>query len=370
MQSDPTYDFQIDQFDRRWTTGGRFERWLIDKASLTVNVGTEFRYDDIGNVGVDHDSGGVFVESISRNQIKETSIAAFSEATWSLTEALRLVGGLRADVYDYNVVAKTESSFAGNKTDNQVSPKLGIAYTLNKDVELYGNWGRGFHSNDARGVVNSAVTIPGLSPGTGYEIGARFEVAALKVTTAYWWLDLDSELVFVGDSNSVQPRGASRRNGYELTLFWRPIDWLGIDAVYTGSEGRYVDNPDGLHIEGSVEQAGEFGVQAVKDRWEGSLKVRYLGPYALTADGLHRARPETTISLRGAYRFRKTMLYAELFNVAGAAGKDVVYWYQAHVPGLDPGDASSADVDCETTDCRVGRAQEPRTLRVGLKVSF
>ena len=205
MQSDPTYDFQIEQFDRRWTTGGRYERWLVDKSNLTVNIGAELRYDDIGNVGVDHDDAAVFVENVSRNSIKETSIGVFSEATWSLTDSLRVVGGLRGDVYDFNVVAKTPGSFAGNQTDSQFSPKLGVAYTLNKDVELYGNWGRGFHSNDARGVVNSAVTIPGLSPGTGYEVGARFEIAALKVTTAYWWLDLDSELIFVGDSNSVEP---------------------------------------------------------------------------------------------------------------------------------------------------------------------
>ena len=29
-----------------------------------------------------------------------------------------------------------------------------MAWKLGEQVELYGNWGRGFHSNDARGVVN------------------------------------------------------------------------------------------------------------------------------------------------------------------------------------------------------------------------
>jgi len=74
--------------------------------------------------------------------------------------------------------------------------------------------------------VNTTAPVPELSPGTGYEAGARFELGGVKLTTAYWWLDLDSELIFVGDSNSVQPKGASRRDGYELTLFWKPIDWL------------------------------------------------------------------------------------------------------------------------------------------------
>src|SRR5690606_40289998 len=89
-------------------------------------------------------------------------------------------------------------------------------------VELYANWGRGFHSNDARGVVNSVDPVPGLAPGEGYEAGARFDIGPVKITSSYWWLNLDSELIFVGDSNSVEPKGGSRRDGYELTLFYRP----------------------------------------------------------------------------------------------------------------------------------------------------
>ena len=64
MQSDPTYDFQINQFDRRWTTGGRYNRTVIQTMSLELNVGGDFRYDDIGNVGVDHWNQGQFVENI------------------------------------------------------------------------------------------------------------------------------------------------------------------------------------------------------------------------------------------------------------------------------------------------------------------
>src|SRR5690606_24394854 len=127
----------------------------------------------------------------------------------------------------------------------------------------------------------------------GYEAGARFEIGDIKLTAAYWWLGQDSELIFVGDSNSVEPKGASEREGYEVTVFWRPADWLGIDAVYTGSNASYVDNPDGAHIEQAVEHAGQLGVSAVRERWEASLRLRYLGPYALTADNAHRGSGET-----------------------------------------------------------------------------
>jgi len=370
MQSNPTYDFQINQFDKRWTLGGRYERTVVESDHVELNVGGELRYDDISNVGVDHFNAGQFIENIAQNAIDESSLGAFAEATLSPTDKLRFLLGLRGDTYDFDVTAKTSGSSAGHKSDSRVSPKVGLAYAINRDVELYANWGRGFHSNDARGVVNTVSPIPGLSVGTGYEAGARFELGALRLTSAYWWLNLDSELIFVGDSNSVEPRGGSRREGYELTAFWRPTDWLGIDAVYTGSKARYVDNPDGPYIEGSVENAGQLGISAVKDRWEASVRVRYLGPYAMTPDNTQRASPETSVSLRGAYTVGRATWYAELLNVLDEHGKDIVYWYPAYVAGLDPPGLTSGDIDCSVVNCRMSRAEEPRTLRVGVKFAF
>jgi len=370
MQSNPTYDFQINQFDERWTLGGRYTHDILMTDSATVTVGGEFRYDDIGDVGLDELDAGQFVANISHNAIQETSLGAFVEASWSATDRLRLLGGLRGDAYDFDSTAKTPGSFEGHATDSRVSPKAGVAYTLTDSIELYGNWGEGFHSNDARGVVNPDDPLAGLAPGTGYEAGARFEIGAVNLTTNYWWLNLDSELIFVGDSNSVEPRGASRREGYEIAGFWKPTDWLGLDAVYTGSRARYVDNPDGSHIEGSLEHAGQFGISAIRERWEASLRVRYLGEYALTPDNLHRAEAETSVGIRGAYTTGRATWYAEVINLLDADGKDIVYWYEAYVDGLDPPGLSSEDIDCEITNCRMSRAEEPRTLRVGVKFEF
>lgn len=90
----------------------------------------------------------------------------------------------------------------------------------------------------------------------------------------------------------------------------------------------------------------------------------------MTADNAQRANAETTVSMRGAYTLGNRTFYAEVINIFDNDGKDIVYWYEAYAPGFDPPGLSSADIDCSVTNCRVSRAQEPRTLRVGLKWAF
>ena len=384
MTSDPTYEAQINQFDKRTTIGGRYDSNIISKAGFELDWGAELRHDEIGPVGLDEFDVGQLVANISDNDITETSYGVFAEARFIPTDDLRIMLGVRGDYFDFDATANqpgtinddSPGTVSGSNSDSRVSPKLGLAYTLTNDIELYANWGKGFHSNDARGVVNSADPIPGLSPGEGYEIGARFEVGDFIFTATQWWLDQDSELIFVGDSNSVEPKGGSEREGYELTMFWRPVDWLGIDFTYVESEAFFaIDEGEGRYVDGALEAAGQFGVSAKRNNWEASMRARYQGPYALTPDNSQRAAGNTGINFRGAYSFEKVQVYAELLNAFDDDSKDIVYWYEAYVPGFDNlpangGYASIDDIDCDVLNCRVSRAREPRTLRVGLKYRF
>lgn len=362
MLSNATYepDGQIDQFDRRFTLGGRYERTVIDTDGLDLDVGTEARYDNMDKVGLDSTVDGVFDSNIADNAVEEGSVALYTEATWHVTPDFRVTGGLRGDLYHFDVSANPaagDTENVGTESDEILSPKVGLAYALTDNFELYGNWGKGFHSNDARGVVKAVDPVPGLVRGTGYEGGARLEVGTLKLSAAYWWMDLTSELIFVGDDNTVEPKGSSERRGWELIAFWRPMDWLGIDAVYTRSRARYDSEQDGggFHVEGGVESAGEVGIAATTGPWELSARLRYLGPYALLPDNSERSEEETMINIRAAYRWEQFTVYGEVLNVGDHAGKDIVYFYE-NVFDPDGG--------------RVSRAEEPRSLRVGVKYEF
>jgi outer membrane receptor protein involved in Fe transport len=370
MSSNPTYDFQINQFDKRWTLGGKVEKALVDNANFSIVSGGDVRYDDGSRIGVEHSEQGVFVEPISENEIQERSVGAYIESTWFATDELRVIAGLRGDHYNFDVAAFNANSTEGQETVTKVSPKFALAWRTLDDLELYANWGRGFHSNDARGVVNAADPVPGLSPGTGYEGGARLTIGDFKFTSSYWWLEQDSELIFVGDSNSVEPKGGSEREGWEVTMFWQPSPWLGVDAVYTESEARYTDNPEGAYVEQAVETAGQIGISATRENFDLALRARYLGPYALAADNSRRADSLLTVSLRGAWHWERLTAYAEVINLLDSDRKEIVYYYPAYVPRLDPADQSSEDIDCDALDCTISRATVPQSLRVGLSYKF
>ena len=308
---------------------------------------------------------------------REVSAAAHAEAQWKPVDRLRLMAGVRADWYDFRTRAKvaefldpedpenTVPALEGDDSDSIVSPKLGLAWQVSDFVEAYANWGRGFHSNDARGVTASATPVPGLVQGTGGEIGARFQRGSFSLTATLWQLDVDSELKFVGDSNSVEPGPESRRRGYELVSFWRPLPGLAIDATWTGSRARYrgaLATPGETHITGAVETAGELGASWLHGAWELSARLRHLGEFPLIEDNSERAEGEQCLNLRAAWNHGGWALYGELLNVFDKRGKDIVYWYESNVPGVDPPDTM--------VDGRVSRVEEPRTVRVGLRYRF
>ncbi|MEL0209221.1 MAG: TonB-dependent receptor, partial [Novosphingobium sp.] len=301
MSSNPVYanpdgsTAQIEQFDNRWTFGSALSWKPADTGWITPQIGAEFRYDDIRNVGVENTNGALPSESLGRFAVSEGSIAGFAQATLTPVFGLRLVGGMRGDLFWYSVRGRDAAAQAlgqGNGSRSLWLPKASIAYQTLPWLELYANYGEGFHSNDARGAV-AQTPVPLLVKGRGRELGARVQAGGLTFTGTYWWLNVGSELRFIGDANSVEPTGASNRRGYELVAFWRPLSWLAVDANYTASHARY-DNGD--FIPNAFENAGQIGVALVKPRWEFAVRLRHLGGYPLLEDNSLRDKGSTVVN--------------------------------------------------------------------------
>lgn len=358
---DPVNGDELRQYEKMRGFGGRFLRDLVLQEGLAAKIGVEFRDDDIGTIGLDHSVAGIVDATRNRFAVRERSAALYGELNWKPDARWSLLAALRGDAYRFRTRATGGAAWSGLAKDQLVTPKLGVSYAPSKRFALYANYGEGFHSNDARGVTAPNSPAPGLVKGRFSELGARYESGGLVLTADYWWSRIDSELIYVGDSGAVEPSGAGKRHGYELTAFWRAAPWLAVDAVWTGAKSRYLDLPRGANfIPGALKASGEIGISAIKDRWNAAVRVRHLGPHALTEDGNSMGEATTLVNVRAGLTFRRVELFADLLNLFDSRAHDVDYFYATRLPG-EP---------AEGIEGFNSRVVEPRQLRVGMRISL
>ncbi|WP_443750150.1 TonB-dependent receptor [Asticcacaulis solisilvae] len=359
---DPVNGDEIRQFDRRTSLGGKAERSVTASDRWTFTYGAQARLDDIPSVGLWHTKNGADRALESEFAVHETALSAYGEGRFKAGDHVDITAGLRGDAYDFRTAARGGAAWSGKVSDSLVSPKLGISYRFGGSAALYANWGQGFHSNDARGVTNPADPSPGLVKGSFDEIGGRYERGSLRLAAVWWRSHIDSELVYSADSGTVEPDGAARRKGYEISAFWKPVRRIDLDAVYARNDGTLEDEPAGADaIPGAVRETGELGLTFRGAQWDIGGRIRYLGPRDLIEDRSEVAKSSTLVNLRGAWHATERLeLYAEILNAFDRPAHDIDYYYATRLPG-EPADGV-AD--------RTFHMAEPREIRLGLKIGI
>ncbi|WP_448659787.1 TonB-dependent receptor [Sphingomonas sp. CJ99] len=368
---DPVNGDQFQQRDRRWVAGGAARHQFADQVSavpVRFQIGADWRYDHITNVGLYRATAGEIREPVREDGIDQLSAALFASAEVKLAPRLRLSLGLRGDLYRYDVAASLSAN-SDDGWDALVAPKLALAWSPVDTVELYANYGEGFHSNDARGAAirvdpvtgDPVDRVPLLVRARGAELGTRIEVDRFTLTLAAFYLGLESELVFVGDGGATEPNPPSRRFGGEAVLFWRPANWLTLDgsAAYTNARFRAV--PSGQRdIPGAVPTviSGGAAIQ-LSEQFSATARVRHFGGAPLIEDASAKSRSTTLVNVGGYYRLGRARLGLELLNLFDARDADVTYFYASQLPG-----------EAEPVDDIHLHPVEPFTARISARLSF
>jgi outer membrane receptor protein involved in Fe transport len=373
---DPVNGDQFEQQDQRWIYGGQTQyRWSGEFAGkrLDNRVGIEVRRDDIGDVGLYRTAARQRIDTVRRDAIDETSAALFAESTQHWSTHFRTVFGLRYDHYDFDVRDRAGingygvdlAANAGRASDDLVSPKFSAIYQLNEQWEVYLSAGRGFHSNDARGTTAAVDPISGdaldrvdaLVRSRGEEVGLRWFLGdRINASLALWQLELDSELLYVGDAGTTEATRPSERRGVELTTYYRVSDVWTLDFEYAWTDTEFSDRVDGEgnRIDGALRQAASAGISAqFGSGWFGSLRARYFGPRDLDSFGDVKSKSTTVFNLRAGVDLGNLELTADLLNAFDSDDHDVDYYYASQLQG------EPAPVD----DIHF-HVMEPRTLRL------
>lgn len=370
--TDPINGDEFEQEDERVLFGGslvrqsRFEIMGLKAAGL---FGAEVRVDDVQELNLFNTRSRLRYGSVREDSARELSLSTYAESEFALSENLRLTTGLRADYIRFDVEAlRAENS--GTESDALLQPKFGLAYRLSDSLELYANYGHGFHSNDVRAAVNRIDPVTGedteaqdiLVEGRGGEIGFRYDnLKGFNISLTAFELATDSELVFVGDAGTTEPSDPTRRSGVELNAFYSISKRLVIDLSAARARGHFRGLPDGANsITDAHENVAAAGLTYVGTQGvTASLRVRYFGDAALTEDESVMKENSTLINAGVSYAAGAWEMGIDVLNLLDAEDDDIAYFFESRLPG-----------EVEAMEDIHFHPSNPRVIRAMLRYSF
>lgn len=341
---DPVHGDQFNQSEDRVIVGGMLRQSWTGTAGgrpFEATVGLQTRADFL-DVGLFHTERRARLDPVRDDRVREANVGLFGQSVWRLSDRLRLEAGGRFDLYGFDVRSDNTRN-SGKASDTIVSPKVGVIFNTTTKTEIYANAGFGFHSNDARGTTikvdpktgDPADAVPPLVRSKGIEAGVRTSaVPGLVSTLSLWALDLDSELVFVGDAGGTEASGATRRYGVEWANYYKLRPWLVLDCDVALTHARYKDAAPDDRVENSVGTVITAGLSVTNyENWFGSARLRYFGHQPFTADGNVTAPASATINLQVGRSFGAWQLTLDCLNVLDRENFDIGYFYTSRLRG-------------------------------------
>jgi hypothetical protein len=361
---DPIRGDQFEQVDERNIFGGNVV-WQVNSSDRSRHkYGVNLRIDQIGNVGLFNSESRVRLDVARQDKVSQLSSGLFYDFEYAWKDSWRAILGVRADYYQFDVKQSNIDLNTGTADDFLISPKLNIVRTLSSNTEAYFSAGAGFHSNDARGTVisidpgtgESTESVDPMVKSRGAELGVRyFDTDRLNVSASLWLLDLDSELLFVGDAGNTEPSRSSRRYGIEVPAYYRLNDEWMFDLEIALTESEFTESSaEGDEIPGSIERVVSAGVvRNFENGLYGTLRVRHFGDRPLNEDGSVWSGASTIYNLGLGYSTPRFEFRLDLLNAFDSDDADIAYYYESRLPGELP--SGIADTHFHPV--------EPRTIR-------
>lgn len=342
---DPVNGDQFEQFDDRTIWGANAEhQWRTGaQRQFRHRLGGELRYDDIGSVGLYHSRERQRLATTREDSVEEASVGLFYELEWQSSDHWRTVLGVRGDYYEFDVDSAIPGN-AGSESDSIVSPKASLIYAFSEVTEAYLSAGRGFHSNDARGTTISVDPASGepadkvdpLVESGGAELGFKTGfLPGWNSSLALWYLELESELLFVGDAGNTEVSRPSERWGVEFNNYYRISDIWTLEADFAWTQAQFEDSaPEGDDIPGAIPFVASAALAArYPGGWFGSFRIRYFDGYPLVEDDRERADASTWAGLTMGWQNPHWKLQFDLLNVFDSDDHDINYFYASRLAG-------------------------------------
>ena len=373
---DPINGDMIEQIDDRQLFGFKSDYSFYHNVGsflARATLGGGMRSDDT-DVGLWKNTVREREHPLVDSRVLERNYSLWSREEIFLNAQWQLMIGMRADYFTFNVEDRLVGLPAelphasGYAQDRILSPKATLVYSPTRSLDFFFNAGSGFHSNDARnavidqrvGELQHSLTAQGRSrdevlnalaarnfdPGhldagtlpraVGAEVGLRSRLSSrLNLGAALWWLDLDSEYVYVGDAGTTEESGCSRRIGLDIEARVELLYWLWADADVNFSRGTARDEPaeaNDIPLAPRLTSTGGLTARHASG-FEGALRYRHIGDRPANEDGSVTAEGHTIFNVNASYSLGNYQLQVIVDNIFDATWNEAQFDTESQLRG-------------------------------------
>ena len=309
--NDPINGDQIKQKENRDIYGMHAElnqKTKLNDVDVLLQFGVGFRADATKDTELSHTlNRKTVLENIKLGDIDQSNLFSYLNSEFNFGK-LMINPAIRLDYFKFNYQDKLTANYkTQSESKFKFSPKLNFIYSQNNNLQFFIKSGMGFHSNDARVVVqNNGKQI--LPTAVGTDVGTIWKpFPKLILNAALWHLYLEQEFVYVGDAGIVEPSGQSRRMGAELGLRYQLNDWLYFDADANYTYARSIDESKGqdyIPLAPDFTTTGGLSFQKING-FSGGIRSRYLKSRPANEDNSIVAKGYFVSDLNVNYQYRK-----------------------------------------------------------------
>ena len=318
------------------------------------------------------------MNAFTNDVIDQQSLNCWFQQEVFFSQIIRMVWGLRHDYFTFSKDDQVGSSLdtinnglpraSGISFQSVFSPKLNFIISPTKNLDLFLNFGQGFHSNDARNVVigsrvkelsntwkneglsndqidarlNKYNFDPGmrntgtLPKATAGEIGIKNRLfKKLHVSLSAWYLYLDKEFVYTGDGGTAELSDPTQRLGIDAEARLAIKPWLWADVDISSAKATIKNLPEGEnYIPLAPTLTASAGLSVVRTQgFSGSIRFRHLSDRPANEDNSIVALGHSLFNSSLAYAYRQFTLALHGENILNSEWNEAQFATETRLKG-------------------------------------
>jgi catecholate siderophore receptor len=235
--------------------------------------------------------------------------AGYVQDQIDITKHLQLIGGLRFDSFDLSY-HNNRNGQSFSRTDNLLSPRLGVVVKPQDNLSLYGSYGVSHLPSSGDQFSTLTIATDALKPEKleNYEIGAKWDInPSLNLTAAVYQLDrTNTSAVDPNDPTLLVPTGASRTRGVEFGATGRIADQWQIIGAYAFQDAEITKTTSTAAAGRKVALVPEHMLSV----WN---KYDFTPQWSAAIGAIHQTKQfaaiDNTVTLKGYTRFDGAVYY-------------------------------------------------------------